>query len=54
VDDEEAVGGGVAADRVAMGAEQLDRRGDVAAVRQPLPDALDARVREGAPQPLRM
>jgi drug/metabolite transporter (DMT)-like permease len=54
VDDEEAVGGGVAADRVAMGPEQLHRRGDVAPVGQPLPGALQAGVGEGAPEPLRM
>jgi drug/metabolite transporter (DMT)-like permease len=54
VDDEEAVRGGVAADRVAVGPQQLHRRGDVAPVGQALPDALQARVGEGAPQPLRM
>jgi drug/metabolite transporter (DMT)-like permease len=54
VDDEEAMGGGVAADGVAMGAEQLRRSGDVAAVGQALPGALEARVGKGAPQPLRM
>jgi drug/metabolite transporter (DMT)-like permease len=54
VDDEEAVRGAVAADRVAVGAEQLRRRGDVAPVGQPLPGALQPCVGEGAPQPLRM
>jgi hypothetical protein len=54
VDDEEAMRGGVAADRVAVRAEQLGGRGDVAAVGQALPGALEARVREGAPQPLGM
>src|SRR5919197_1302588 len=51
VDDEEAVRGAVAADRVAVGAEQLRRRGDVAPVGQPLPGALQPCVGEGAPQP---
>jgi drug/metabolite transporter (DMT)-like permease len=54
VDDEEAVRGAVAADRVAVGAEQLRGRDGVAPVRQPLPGALQARVGEGAPQLLRM
>jgi drug/metabolite transporter (DMT)-like permease len=54
VDDEEAVRGAVAADRVAMGAEQLGGRGGVAPLRQALPGALQARVGEGAPELLRM
>jgi terminal-alkyne amino-acid exporter len=54
VNDEEAMGRGVAADRVAVGPQELRRRGDVAPVGQPLPGALQARVGEGAPQPLRM
>jgi multidrug transporter EmrE-like cation transporter len=54
VDDDEAVRGGVAADGVAMGAEQLGRRGGVAPVGQALPRALQPRVGKGAPQALRM
>jgi drug/metabolite transporter (DMT)-like permease len=54
VDDEEAVRGAVAADRVAVGAEQLRGRGGVAPVGQAIPRALQARVGEGAPQLLRM
>jgi drug/metabolite transporter (DMT)-like permease len=49
VDDEEAVRGAVAADRVAVGAEQLRGRDGVAPVGQALPGALQARVGEGAP-----
>jgi drug/metabolite transporter (DMT)-like permease len=49
VDDDEAVRGAVAADRVAMGAEELRGRRRVAPVGQPLPGALQARVGEGAP-----
>jgi hypothetical protein len=54
VDDEEAVRGAVAADRVAVGAEQLRGRDGIAPVREALPGALQARVGEGAPQLLRM
>jgi drug/metabolite transporter (DMT)-like permease len=49
VDDDEAVRGAVAADRVAVGAEHLRGRGCKAPVRQPVPGALHARVGEGAP-----
>jgi drug/metabolite transporter (DMT)-like permease len=49
VDDDEAVRGAVAADRVAVGAEQLRGRGREAPVRQAIPGALQARVGEGAP-----
>jgi drug/metabolite transporter (DMT)-like permease len=49
VDDDEAVRGAVAADRVAVGAEHLRGRRRVASVRQPVPGALQARVGEGAP-----
>jgi drug/metabolite transporter (DMT)-like permease len=49
VDDDEAVRGAVAADRVAVGAEHLRGRRRIAPVRQPGPGALHARVGEGAP-----
>jgi multidrug transporter EmrE-like cation transporter len=49
VDDDEAVRRAVAADRVAVGAQQLCGRGRIAPVRQPVTRALQARVGEGAP-----
>jgi multidrug transporter EmrE-like cation transporter len=49
VDDDEAVCRAVAADRVAVSAQQLRGRGRIAPVRQPVTRALQARVGEGAP-----
>ena len=54
LDPDEAVRRGEPLERLAVGAEQLRRRGGVAPVGEALPRALQSSVGEGAPQALRM